>query len=288
MFFSTLLFIGNLILINSNIFNILSFSGGGAFGAVEVGLLKKIHNDYPINYDLYTGISAGGLNAGFLSYFNNINDGIDELINICSTLKTSDVYKLLPLTNISLVNTESLRITLTKTLSKLNKSIIPTLIGTTNLNLGELDTFHFNLLNKKEQINLLMATSAIPIIFPPIEFKNYLYVDGGLITNELVSDIYSDDYINITFITTRLSLLPEYNLYTFKDIIKRNLNILSNTFDNEIAKLNYDCKIYRGEIYMYYVDADLLKSYSEINFDYGKELIDIGYNNLQYKKLMLC
>ena len=46
----------------------LSFSGGGAFGAVEIGILKTIRESFPVNYDRYTGISAGGLNSGFCQY----------------------------------------------------------------------------------------------------------------------------------------------------------------------------------------------------------------------------
>ena len=39
--------------------NQLSFSGGGSFGAVEIGILKKvIELNKNTNYDLYTGISA--------------------------------------------------------------------------------------------------------------------------------------------------------------------------------------------------------------------------------------
>jgi len=60
-------------------FEQLAFSGGGAFGAVEIGILKKIHELEPTKqYDMYTGISAGGLNAGFLSFYDNLNDGIQS------------------------------------------------------------------------------------------------------------------------------------------------------------------------------------------------------------------
>ena len=54
--------------------NQLSFSGGGAFGATEIGILKNIIMNEPHKkYDILTGISAGALNAGFLSYYTDIN-----------------------------------------------------------------------------------------------------------------------------------------------------------------------------------------------------------------------
>ena len=46
----------------------LAFRGGGSFGAVEIGILKHLIEVGLEPQDLYTGISAGALNAGFLSY----------------------------------------------------------------------------------------------------------------------------------------------------------------------------------------------------------------------------
>ena len=53
--------------------NQLSFSGGGSFGAIEIGILKYlIESNKNVKYDLYSGISAGALNAGVLSYYKDI------------------------------------------------------------------------------------------------------------------------------------------------------------------------------------------------------------------------
>jgi hypothetical protein len=63
-----------------------------------------------------------------------------------------------------------------------------------------------------------------------------------------------------------------------------------STFDNTIFSLNTNCgsnKI-RGNIYMYFVDSSKLSGYSSMNFNYGKELLEIGYNNVEYKKYNLC
>ena len=73
----------------------LSFSGGGAFGAVEIGILKKIRENFPVNYDRYTGISAGGLNSGFLSHFENIDEGIKEAEEMYSSIRKKNIYEIL-------------------------------------------------------------------------------------------------------------------------------------------------------------------------------------------------
>ena len=82
-----------LVFINSiNSFNQLSFSGGGSFGAVEIGIVKRIIELERKKYDIYTGISAGGLNAGFLSYFHDLSVGIKEADILYSNLKNKMIY----------------------------------------------------------------------------------------------------------------------------------------------------------------------------------------------------
>ena len=57
MFLSLFLFLFLLTQNNINALNQLSFSGGGAFGAVEIGILKKLYETgNTLDYDLYTGI----------------------------------------------------------------------------------------------------------------------------------------------------------------------------------------------------------------------------------------
>jgi hypothetical protein len=63
---------------------------------------------------MYTGISAGGLNAGFLSFYHDLSVGVK-------------VYRLLPETSVSLLNTEPLFETLTTVVNKMpNKAVIKT------------------------------------------------------------------------------------------------------------------------------------------------------------------
>jgi hypothetical protein len=241
-------------------------------------------------YDIYTGISAGGLNVGFLSHFDNLKQGLYEVKNIYSELKNRNVFEIFPNTNVSLLNTEPLRKTITKTLSKLGSTNAnqATLIGSTNLNTAHLDIYEYHKLNNEQQIDLLMATSAIPVVFPPIKFNNYLYVDGGEMFNEIITDITSDKFINVTFITPSNGIKPNYDIVTFKDIVKRNIDIVTSTFNNQIYKANVNCEKPRGVIYMWYCDSSTLSGYSSLDFNYGDDLIKIGYDNAKYDVYNLC
>ena len=52
--------------------------------------------------------------------------------------------------------------------------------------------------------------------------------------------------------------------------------------------MNQNCKNPIGEVNKYFVYPKFLEGYNILNFDKGKELIDIGYNNVQKKTYKLC
>ncbi len=275
----------------TNALHQLSFSGGGSFGAVEIGILKRVLElNKDMKYDLYTGISAGALNAGFLSYYSNIKVGIKTAETLYSTIKNRMIYDIFPNTGISLLNTEPLYKTLTKTIGSMpNKPFVHTLIGATNMYSGKLDIYNFEDQTDENKVLLLMSSSAIPGIFPPIYFNNQLYADGGTLSNELIEVEHDDNYLNITFITPYDDY--EYNdtpITNLKDMLCRTVMILLSNFNNPMASLNQNCKLPIGEINKYYVSPDVLLGYDILNFDNGKELIDIGYNNVIHKRYIIC
>jgi|UniRef100_A0A6C0D9D8 hypothetical protein len=323
------LFVFCLLISSCSSLNQLSFSGGGSFGAVEIGILKRILDNEQKNtksknvynklfrrtnnilkYDLYTGISAGALNAALLSYFSDISQGLKIVDYLYKYINNDMIYKFVPLTGLSLLNTEPLRETILFILGKMpNEPIVHTLIGATNLNTGNLDIFSFEEnKNLDDKINLLMASSAIPAIFPPIKYNGTLYVDGGTLSNELLQvehvqqidkskdkskdkdkDKYKYEYLNITFITPYdgfpLNLSP---IESLKDVIERTISILFSNFDNPIVTLNQNCENPIGEINKYYLNSSYLNGYNMLHFDKGAELINIGYKYMEHKKYKLC
>jgi NTE family protein len=278
---------------SSTQFNQVSFSGGGAFGAVEIGIFKRIleiEPNYKI-YDLYTGISAGALNSGFLSYFKDPQKGVTCAEKIYSGLRNHMIYALLPLTGVSVFNTQPLFDTLTSVISKMpKKTSVHTLIGATNMYSGYLDIYEFEDQSDEDKVLLMMASSAIPGIFPPIQFKDWMYADGGTLSNELLQVEHNDgSYLNITYITP-------YNGYSYNDnpidsletMLKRTMSILLANYNDPIATMYQNCKNPIGELNQFYVPSEYLEGYSMLDFDHGRELIDIGYKYTKNKKYKLC
>jgi NTE family protein len=270
--------------------NQLSFSGGGSFGAVEIGILKRLNEIENKKYDLYTGISAGALNSGILSYFENIDEGIEFAEKTYTDLRNHDVYELLPSTGLSIFNTIPLHNTLTKLVGQMpNNPRINTLIGATNLYSGNLDVYTFEDNDDINKVRLMMSSSAIPGLFPPIIYKGSMYADGGALSNALIQAVYNDNYMNITYITPNEGVI--YNsepITSLKDMLKRTVSIIMDTYNDPLSTINQDCRLPVGEINKYYVKSDRLKGYNIMNFDRGSELIDIGYYHMEHKKYRLC
>ena len=274
----------------SNAFNQLSLSGGGSFGAVEIGILKRIIETDAKSYDLYTGISAGALNAGFLSYFSNLKTGVKAAEKMYANIHNLLIYNLEPFTGVSLLNTEPLFNTLTTVINGMHgQPVIHTLIGATNLYSGNLDIFTFEDNDDANKVLLLMSSSAIPGIFPPINYNDQLYADGGTLSNELLQVKGQTDYLNITYITPYEGYTYNNNPITsLKDMFKRTLDIVFSNFNNPLATLNQNCKNPIGEINKYFVSPQYLKDYNSLNFDNGQKLVDIGYKYAISRKYKIC
>jgi NTE family protein len=274
----------------ANALNQLSFSGGGSFGAVEIGILKRLTEIENKPFDLYTGISAGALNAGYLSYYKNIHLGIKSAETLYKSMQNRMIYDILPNTGISLLNTAPLKKTLEKIIQTMpNPPAIHTLIGATNLYSGKLDIFRFEDYNDIDKVLLLMSSCAIPGMFPPIKFNEQLYADGGTLSNELVDVEHDTNYLNITFITPYEDYA--YNdtpINSLKDMLCRTAMIILSNFNNPISSINENCRVPIGEINKYYVPSELLKEFNIMNFNRGEELIDIGYKNMVHKRLSIC
>ena len=300
--FILLLFVLSLSNVSSildNTCHILSLSGGGSFGAVEVGILEDLYNKNNVvsEFDVITGISAGGLNAAFLSYTKKIDDSIDELANIYSKLKNDNVYKkdyFHIFKNWGLYDTSPLEETITKVVTgKVREQGAPvTLIGASNVNKQQLDIFHYDKANLTRQIDILMATSAIPIVFPPRTVGDYLYIDGGSIDNEIIYQAMGQskcDFYHYLFISANNKNVNNNNITGLYDYTKSVISLILNTFDYELAGLmNITCSHPNGIIEACLPTDPELNNYSYLDFDHGDKLMKMGRDSYKCQTIPLC
>lgn len=94
---------------------ILSLSGGGSYGAFEAGVISKLIDDGKGGWDYISGVSAGSLNAFYLSGIppNKEKEVSPTFEKLWESIKDSDVYSLSFFTNgQSLFDTTPLRKTM--------------------------------------------------------------------------------------------------------------------------------------------------------------------------------
>jgi predicted acylesterase/phospholipase RssA len=311
--------------LSAKVCNILSFSGAGSFGAVEVGILDKLtHSSNMPAFDMLTGVSAGGLNVGFLSYYSANNNalskgcegcfkqGITELKNTYFQMTNDTVFQ----HNMgqiartwSYYDTAPLRKTIESKLAPLSYrgfTPIPALIGSTNLNDGRFQIFEFHKESKLRQIQIMMATSAIPLAFPPENIQGTYYVDGGAVANEIINGVESFfepptmcDKYNFTFITASEGLAQVDTIDSLNDYVRRVVKVVLTDFNNELAEIiDAPCSdgtsskaSKKGTIQICHPSAkggDYLSQYSSMDFSYGKELYEIGYNHFTCDSYPYC
>ena len=172
---------------DEKICNILSISGGGSRGGFSASVFQSHLTN--IQFDVMAGISAGALNVMFLSLDLNQTKMADDLVNIWENIRSDDVFEVLPLTFDSIVNTKPLR----NTIDKHRNNRVPVrnvLISATSLDSG--NPTHFDTSDlQTDTTEKVMASSAIPILFPPVKINNELLVDGGLLLNSVNNRLFS-------------------------------------------------------------------------------------------------
>lgn len=283
--------------------NILSLSGGGSFGAVEVGILSDLieKKKIPETYHIISGISVGGLNAAFLSSKGTLSNALKDIVPLYKKLRTSDIYKqsynifrkwgwydTSPLE-------EFLRTVLNSTIKipKIDRTNEPiVIIGSTNLDKERLDIHNFyytDSLDKK--VDILMATSAIPILFPPRKINQEYHIDGGVLTNEMIIEAISykkcKSY-DIYVIKANNKKLIDKEISSFTSYIRTLFSVFMNIFDDELSRINMMCMFSSKRIHIYYPNSTELQQYSILDFNHGEKLYEIGKTSYYEKKKYIC
>jgi NTE family protein len=166
-------------------------SGGGSLGAAQVGMLAAL-NERGFRPDLLVGTSAGALNAAYLGVNGCGTAAIDRLAGIWRNLRRADVFPFEPLRQTmafagrrsSLCSLRPLRRLVESNLAieNLEDARIELHIVTTDVMTGE-----EVLLSSGDAMSAILASAAIPAVFPPVAREGRLLMDGGVADNAAIS-----------------------------------------------------------------------------------------------------
>ncbi len=247
------------------------FAGGGSLGAVEVGMLRAlVAND--ILPDLVIGSSVGAINGAHFAS-DPTTGGVERLAAIWRALRKHDVFPLTPLRALralvsrrdSLVNPAALRALLSRHIPahRLDQTAIPCRVVATELASGA-----EVVITTGNTIDALMASAAIPVLFPPVTLDGVQLMDGGVSNHTPISAA-------IALGAQRVVVLPTGFSCAAQSPAKGVVGTLLHTFALLIAKqIAADAERYRSRTQLVIVPPLCPMHTTSYDFSRAEELID--------------
>jgi NTE family protein len=166
-------------------------SGGGNLGAVQVGMLQALA-DRGIVPDLLVGTAVGAINAAFLAAGPS-PARVEALADIWSQTRRRDVFPTSsPLAAMrafmgranALLDPGPLRRLIERCVpySRIEDAGWPLAIVATEVTTGA-----EVVLRHGDVVDAVLASAAIPSVFPPVELDGHVLMDGGVVNNTAIS-----------------------------------------------------------------------------------------------------
>jgi NTE family protein len=165
----------------------LVLSGGASLGAIQVGMLKALAAR-AIRPDLIVGTSVGAINGAFLAARPFDSDTVDELAELWLGISRGRVFPIEPLTGLlgflgarkNLVPATPLRRLVKRHVDFDRLEDLPTPLHVVAC---DVMTGQEVRLGSGPLVDAVMASAAIPGVFPPVDWGDRLLIDGGVLNN---------------------------------------------------------------------------------------------------------
>ena len=235
----------------------IALGGGAALGAAHVGIMKAFQ-EHEIEPEFISGTSIGAFVAAHIAF----GTPIDKLEEIALEMDWLDITSL-KISKLGILDNQKLGEMILDQLGKVNieDSEIPLRMITTDIISGKKIV-----LDEGPLFKAVMASTCLPGIFTPVEWDDYLLVDGFLCENVPVTplkELGAKDLIGVDLTTNRKFKRPD-------DIV----DVLSNTFD---IGMNNMIREQQKEEKVFWIRPSL-SAYSRADTGQTRKLIEEGYN----------
>lgn len=222
----------------------LVFAGGGSHGAVQVGMLREIVSA-GARFDFVVGASAGAINAAYFARAPNVQT-VERLEALWKAIRRSDI---MPVTFRSLWNV------VTRSDSVFDGARLRALLeecledyafcdARTKLFIvaTELLSGHEVVLSSGPVVDALMASTAIPGVFPSVLIGGHELVDGGVANNTPISTA-------VRFGARRVVVLPTGYACSLKPRPRGAVSLAMNALNHLVARqLALDIERYADQV----------------------------------------
>jgi NTE family protein len=247
--------------------------GGASFGAAQVGMARALieAGHHP---DLLYGTSAGALNAAGLSADPTL-EGAATLARLWTTVRRRDVFPLRPgrvlagLAGLrdSLFSSSDLTgwLRATTALRRLEEGALPLTVVASDLETGE-----EVLLQSGPAVPALVASSAMPGVFPPVRIGDRWLVDGSVASDTPIGPAVRAGADEV-WVLPSVPAVPMARPRTAIDVLLRSVSITLARYTGATVAT------WAGMCDLYLVPAPLVPGVSPFNFDKSSQLIDAAY-----------
>lgn len=249
-------------------------SGGGAKGSYQVGVFKAL-KEYDIEITAVSGSSVGGINA-----FAYASMSYEQLEKLWDEFTFGDFFNADDDWSDGLSDRSGLE-------SILDKCVTPGILD------GAIPVFNticederkaeYRLLNNKtpEEIKkILLATSAMPMIYSTVNIDGREYTDGGVADNLPVYPLYVNDYKNLIVVGLSEKLRIDKERFKTDKLIE--IYPSHDLGDLLTGTLNFDKKYQQFARKLGYRDAKrAINEYFGI--DNGCHTADYDYNQIMHE-----
>lgn len=164
----------------------LIFSGGGAKGSYEIGVWKAIK-------ELGLVDSIAGVSGASVGALNALLFGLKDIENaqtIWREYATKSMFLDLQLMDGACSRDALISIINMLDIERIKESGIPVYISTYNKKYKKTEYHNLCQKNKEEMIKILLASSALPIVYKSIKLGHDAHIDGGIMANTPVEPLY--------------------------------------------------------------------------------------------------
>jgi NTE family protein len=236
----------------------LALSGGGARGIAHLGVLAALDKlELPLAQ--LSGVSSGAIAAAFYA----AGFAPREILRLFTSVNFTRLTRL-SLSRYGLLRLDAVQVLLAQhlgaecTFADLHR---PLTLVATDLTEGISVYFSDGLL-----IPPLLASSAVPILYRPVEFEGRQLVDGGLLNNLPVEPLLGKGLRVIGVNCNPPNRAARVT--TFRTLVERTLNLAINA-NTTLNKQQCDLLLEPPE----------LRLYRTLDYRLGQELFDIGYQH---------
>jgi NTE family protein len=249
-------------------------SGGASLGSIQAGMLQALY-ERDIIPDVIVGTSVGAINAAYIASRPQTRATADELADVWRDVRRPEVFPFNPLTALLgvtgrnfVVRNGPLRRLIAGQLEfdQLEDAPIP-------LHLVAVDLFsgRERRLSHGPALDAILASAAIPGVFPPVDWEDTELIDGGVANNTPISHAVELGCDTIYVLPTATSCPLPNEPHSALAMAVHAMSVLVH------QRLVADIEKFRGAARLVVLPAPCPAGIQPTDFSHADELIARGY-----------